>query len=171
MDPQLDALIARQRAAGFGGLTGSEAHAVIRVSAALLDEAIRAFASSARAIREIAVRPRAGNSIDVRLKLAQTFVPTLNLTLTIEQQPRLPAHAELILRITGAAGMLRFAGSAISSFGNLPPGMRLDGDRLSVDLRALLTHHGQAEILNYAEQLEVVTDEGTLILLVQLRVR
>ena len=171
MDPHLLALIARQRAAGFAGLTGSEAHAVIRVSADLLDEAVRLFASSARAIREIGMRPRAGNSIDVRLKLAQTFLPTLNLTLTIEQQPRLPAQPELILRIIGAGGMLRFAGPAIASFGSLPPGMRLDGDRLFVNLRELLTHHGQSELLNYAEQLEVVTEEGTLIVLAQLRVR
>jgi hypothetical protein len=171
VDPSLLNLIARQRADGFRGLTGSEAHAVIRVSADLLNEAVRLFAASARAVKEIAVQPRAGNSIDVRLKLAQTFVPTLNLTLTIEQQPRLPAHAELILRIIGVGGMLRFAAPAISSFGNLPRGMRLEGDRLFVDLRALLSQHGQSELLNYAEQLEVVTEEGVLIVLAQLRVR
>jgi hypothetical protein len=171
MDRRLTTLFERQRANGFAGLTGSEAHAVIRVSADLLDEAVGLFASSARAVREISVRPRAGNSIDVRLKLAQTFVPSLNLTLAIEQQPQLPATPELVLRITGAGGMLRFAAPAISSFGNLPPGMRLDGDRLFVDLRALLAHHGHRELLNYAEQLEVVTEEGTLIVLAQLRVR
>ena len=171
MDPRLQTLLARQQASSFHGLAGSEVHAVLRISADLLNEAAGMFAPSARAVREISVRPRAGGSIDVRLKLSQTFVPTINVTLAIEAQPRLPANPELVLRITGAGGMLRFAAPAISSFGNLPPGMRLDGDRLFVDLRALLANYGQRELLNYAEQLEVLTEEGTLVVLAQLRVR
>jgi hypothetical protein len=76
----------------------------------------------------------------------------------------------LVFHITGAGGMMRLAGPAISSFGVLPPGIRLEGDRLLVDLRAVLADRAQPNLLDYAEQLQVLTEEGSLVLLVQLRV-
>ena len=129
-------------------------------------------ASSAQAIRDLTVHPRAANRFDVHLKLARAgFLPTLNLTMEIERQPELPLHPDLVLRIGGAGGMMRLAGPAISSFGVLPPGLRLEGDRLFVDIRALLIAHGQAELLEFVEQLQVMTEEDGLVLLVQAAVR
>ena len=172
MDPRLHTLLARLQATGFAELAGSEARATIRIAAPLLNEAAATFAASAPAVRDVTVRPRAANHIDVHLKLAKpAFLPSLNLTLQIERQPHLPANPELVMRLSGAGGMMRLAGPAISSFGALPPGVRLEGDHLFVDLLTVLHHHGQAALLDYVEQLQVMSEEGTLVLLAQLRVR
>src|SRR5688572_10158280 len=136
MDPRLLQLFSRQQAAGFPGLAGSDARATIRVAAPLLNEAVGTALASVAAVRDVSVQPRASNRFDVRLTLAKpAFLPSLNLTLVIERQPQLPADPVLGLRITGAGGMMRLAAPAITSFGLLPPGVALESDRLSVDLR------------------------------------
>ena len=172
MDPRLTSLLQRVQSSRFADLAGSDARATIRIAAPLLNEAVAAFAASASAVRDVTIRPRAANHIDVNLKLARpAFLPSLNLTAHIERQPQLPDSPELILRLSGAGGMMRLAGPAISSFGVLPPGIRLDGDIVFVDLREVLRRQGQGELLDYVEQLQVMSEEGSLVLLVQLRVR
>jgi hypothetical protein len=172
MDPQLAALLARQQGSGFAGLAGSEVHATIRVSSALLNEAISANLASVTAVRDLAVQPRGGNRFDVRVKLAKpAFLPTMNVALVIERQPQLPSDPVLVMKLTGAAGMIGLAAPAITSFGVLPPGIRLDGDRILVDMRVLLQRYGQAALLDYAERVQVTTEEGRVVLLVHARVR
>lgn len=172
MDSRLLELFSRQRAAGFPGLAGSDARATIRLAAPLLNEAVTTSLASVPAVRDVSVQPRASNRFDVRLTLAKpAFLPSLKLTLVIERQPELPADPVLVLRITGAGGMMRLAAPAITSFGLLPPGVRMESDQVFVDLRTILQQHGQQQFLDYAEQLQVMTEEGTLIVLVQLRVK
>lgn len=172
MDPRIISLLSALQASRFADLSGSEARATIRIAPRLLNEAVAAFAASASAVRDVTVRPRAANHIDVNLKLARpAFLPSLNLTLQIEGQPQLPHNPELALRLGGAGGMMRLAGPAISSFGALPPGVRLDGDHVLINLETLLRQHGHGEFLEYVEQLQVLSEEGGLVVLVQLRVR
>jgi hypothetical protein len=172
MDPRLLTLLSRLQRSRFADLAGSEARATIRVSAGLLNEAAATFAARGAAVRDLVIRPRAANHIDVSLKLARpAFLPSLTITLAIERQPQFPANPELVLRLTGAGGMMRLLGPAVSSFGQLPPGVRLDGDHVFVDLSTVLLEHGQGELLDYVEQLQVMSEEGSLIVLAQLRVR
>jgi len=171
MDPRFLELFSRQQAAGFPGLAGSDARATIRVAAPLLNEAVTTALASVAAVRDVSVQPRASNRFDVRLTLAKpAFLPSLNLTLVVERQPQLPADPVLVLRVTGAGGMMRLAAPAITSFGLLPPGVRMEADLVLVDLRMLLQQHGHLRLLDFAEQLQVMTEEGTLVILVQLRV-
>ena len=173
MDARLSELIAHQQAIRFAGLSGSEARATIRIAGPVLKDAVTIFLASAAApaVADVTITPLAANHIGVRLKLAKpAFLPSLNLTLAIERQPQLPHSPELILRMTGAGGMMRLAGPAISSFGALPVGVRLEGDRMILDLRAILQTQGKAELLDFAEQLQVLSEEGTIVILVQLRV-
>ena len=171
MDRRLQALLERQQAAGFAGLSGTEARAAIRVSAKLLNEAIGAFAGAAPAIRELAVSPRAGNRFDIQVRLAKpAFLPSINLTAAIERQPQLPGDPTVVLQLSGVGGMMRFAGPAVGAFGTLPPGVRMDGDRVFIDLRAALAATRQAEWLEYVEKLDISTDEGALVLYVQARI-
>jgi len=165
IDPGLRALIDRQQAAGFPGLAGSEMHATIKISAQLLNEAVSGFlAAKSTPIRSLTVSPHAGNRIDVRVDVAKAFIPTLNLTLVVDRQPQLPADPVLVLRFTGAAAMLRLAGPMLSAF--LPPGIRLDGDRLLVDLRAVLQPYDPGRILDLAREIEVATLDGAMVLFV-----
>ena len=172
MDPRFIPLLGRLRATRFAELAGSDARATIRISDRLLNEAVSTFTASATAVRDISVHPRAGNHIDVQLKLARpSFLPPVNLTLHIERQPNLPNAPELVLRVLGAGGILRLAGPAIASSGALPPGVRLEGDRVLVDVRALAIARGAAELLEFVEQVQVETEDGALVLLVQAAVR
>lgn len=165
IDPGLRALIDRQQAAGFPGLAGSEMHATIKISAQLLNEAVSGFlAAKPTPIRSLTVSPHAGNRIDLRVDVAKAFIPTINLTLVVDRQPQFPADPILVLRFTSGAALLRLAGSMLSAF--LPPGTRLDGERLLVDLRVLLEPYDPGRILELAREVEVATLDGAVVLFV-----
>jgi hypothetical protein len=172
LDPRLHALLDRQQASGLRGLAGSEVHATIKISAPLLNEAVAAFAAATPAISELTIHPHNGNRFDVRLGLAKpAFLPGMTMALAIERQPQLPGDPVLVLRLSGGAAVLRLAAPAIASFNILPPGVRLEGDRVLVDLRMLLQQHGQAHLLDYAQEVEIVTIEGGLVVFMHLQVK
>jgi len=165
IDPGLRALIQRQQSAGFPGLAGSEMHATIKISAQLLNEAVSGFlAAKSTPIRSLTVSPHVGNRIDLRVDAAKAFIPTINLTLVVDRQPQLPADPVVVLRLTGGAAMLRLAAPMISAF--LPPGIRLDGERLLVDLRTVLQPYDPGGILDLAREIEVATLDGAVVLFI-----
>ena len=171
MDPKLATLLSRLHGTRFADLSGSEAYTVIRIGERLLNEASARFLASSTVVRTVTIHPRASNQIELQLKLAKpAFLPPFNVTLHIDQQPRLPDHPQLVLRMMGAAGLLRLAGPAIESSGALPPGVHIEADRVVVDVGRLLQMHGRSDVLEYAEQLHVSTEEGRLVVAVQLRV-
>jgi hypothetical protein len=47
---------------------------------------------------------------------------------------------------------------------SLPPGVRIDGGLVLVDLRALAAAHGQSSHLRYARTLHVAVDEGVFVI-------
>ena len=49
----------------------------------------------------------------------------------------------------------------IASF--LPPGLRLEGEHILVDLHALAAQRGFADALTYVRQLRVTTDTGVVV--------
>ena len=172
MDPRLAPFLARLQATHFADLEGSESYTVIRINERLVNEVVSVFLASSTIVRTITLHPKAANQIDVQLKLAKpAILPPFNLTLHIEEQPQLPDRPELVLRLSGAGGLLRLAGPAIGSSGALPPGIRLDGDRVAIDVRRLLHTYGRADLLRYTEQLQVLSEDGRLVVAVQLRVR
>jgi hypothetical protein len=59
-------------------------------------------------------------------------------------------------------GLFGLASGAIA--GMLPPGVRLDGERILVDLAALAAQKGHGELFGYLRRLEVHTEPGRLIL-------
>ena len=61
-------------------------------------------------------------------------------------------------------GAAAFARPALRFLETLPPGMRLEHDRLHVDLAVLLAHNGAADVLPHLAALELTTTEGRAIL-------
>lgn len=171
MDTRLAPLFARLQATRFADLSGSESYTVIRINERLVNEAIAAFVPPSSMVRTITVHPRAANQIDVQLKLAKpAILPPFHITLHVEEQPKLPDRPELVLRMSGAGGLLRLAGPAIESSGALPPGIRIESDRVFVDVRRLLEQYGRADLLQYADQVQVLSEDARLIVALQLRV-
>jgi hypothetical protein len=165
------ALFADQERQGFADLAGSEGHAAIRVSERLLNTIIGHRLQGSTSIRELHVSPRAGNRLGVRVVLAKSFLPPISLEVLIDKQPALPGDPVLGLTLSGMGGLLRFAGPVAGFLKALPPGVRMEGDRVLVDIRAALAPHGLTSVLHYVEEVLVATEEGRLLILFKASVR
>jgi hypothetical protein len=171
MDARISELLERLRRSRFEDLRGSQASARIPIAERLLNEVVTTSLPPGGAVREVRVRPRAGNRIDVQVKLARpAFLPALNLTATIERQPDLPQSPELVLRLSSLPGVMSFAGGAAAFFNVLPPGVRMDGDRVAIDIAELARRQGQADAFGFVRRLNVSTTDGAVVLDVDLGV-
>lgn len=167
MDPRADALLTRLRAGRFSDFRGARADITLPMADRLLNELIAAAIPPGAPVRDVELTSRDGNRIRVRFKVAAAaFLPPLNVTLLIEQQPRLPESPTLVLKLE-AGGLLSMAGSALRFLDALPPGLRVVGDRIHVDLASLLAARGLGELLDYAEAVEVTTVPGAVVVAVR----
>ena len=157
-------LFADQERQGFPDLAGSEGNAVIRVSERLLNSIISEQIRGSASIRELHVTPRAGNRLGVRVVVVKpSFLPPINLEVLIDKQPSLPGDPVLGLTLSGMGGLMRFAGPAAGFFKALPPGVRMDGDRVFVNLRDALAPHGLTSVLNYVKDVAVGSEDGRVV--------
>lgn len=164
MDRRLVQLLRRQQASGFADLEGTEIAITLPISDRLLNEAIAEALTLPAQIREVKVRTHAGERIGVRVKLGTpSFLPPINITVVIDRQPELPGSPVLVLRLE-MGGLLSLAGTALRFLEPLPPGIRVDHDRIYVDLATLAEARGLDAWLSYLEHLEIHTAERSLIL-------
>lgn len=146
-------------------MAGTRISATVPVAERLLNEIIAASLPQSGALREATVHPQSDNRLGVRVRLARPeFLPPLNATLIIDRQPELPHAPVLGFRVTGLPGLLALFGPVFSIARLLPPGIRLEGDRLLVDLAALLAARGQAQLLGYLDRLQVTSEAGRLVI-------
>jgi hypothetical protein len=171
MDQRLARVLKRQVSSGFEDLRGAEAAVTLPVSDRLLNEIITEALPASGRLRDVEVRAQPGNRFTVRAKLGgASFLPPFNLAVAIDRQPELPASPFLVLRLE-MGGLLSLAGPALRFFDALPPGIRIENDRLHIDLARLLDERGLAGFLEHLDQLHVDTAEGTTILSLRARVR
>ena len=164
MDARLQAVLAAELASRFAGLAGSDAQATLRVSDRLLNASIAAALQPGGPIRSAVVHSLEGNRLDAIVTLTRpAFVPPLHIHLAIERGFILPQEPVLVLRITGGAGGLLKIVAPMLRSAKLPPGLRLDGDQLFVDVRAVLAARGQAEMLDFVRDLQFTTEDSTLV--------
>ena len=164
-------LLSDLQASGFGDLGGSRVSARIPVSRALLNRVVaEAFAGSSTPVRAVDIRPRAGDQFDVVITVSWPFVPPLTAAFTIDQQPSFPASPLLVLRwsFLGAAGAI--ASRLITSFDRLPAGIRLDGDRLLLDIPVLAARSPAASVLAYVRSFELHTLEDRAVISLELEI-
>ena len=86
----------------------------------------------------------------------------------LEHLDELGDHAEapvLVLRWSmGALGRLaRLASPAVALFNLLPPGIRVDGDLIGIDVAEVLRSRGFGELVPYLARLRVSTESGRVI--------
>lgn len=165
-------LLADQQRHSFTDLAGSDGHAAIRVSERLLNTILADEIQGSGTIREIQVSPEAGNQLRVRLVVVKpSFLPPITFNVIIDKQPSLPDDPILGLTLSGVGGLLRFAGPAAGFFKVLPPGVRMEGERVFVDLRAALAPRGLSEVFNYLRDVAIGTEEGRLVVAFAVGVR
>ena len=167
MDERFVGLLQRQQASGFEDLRGAEASLTLPVSERLLNEAIAESLPQSGAVRELHVRPQAGDRFAVRARIgSSSWLPAINLGVAIDRQPDLPSSPVLVLRLE-ASGLSVFAGAALRFLNALPPGVRVEADRIFVDLAKLLDARGLAPYFAYVNELRVNTVDGSVVLFIR----
>jgi hypothetical protein len=159
-DPRLRRIFEQLRASGFADLKGARVSVSMPLPERLLNEVVTAAVPSSAPVRDVTVHPQAANRLTVRARLKRAdFLPPFTVKLAIERQPELP-DSPLVLRVLTLPGLLSFAGSALSSM--FPPGVRLENDRLLVDVKGLLERQGYGDVVTYLETLRIASEEGRL---------
>jgi hypothetical protein len=125
------------RESGFRDLAGARISATVPVSERLIDELAAESLKQGGPIREVRVHPLPGNAFSVRLVPRAALLPSITVRVEIERQPELPSSPVLVLRIATMGGLIGLAASALPLAHRLPSGVRLDGDRILVDLHAM----------------------------------
>lgn len=170
MDRRVIALLERQLAAGFPDVAGAEASVTLPISDRLLNEIITEGLPPGGPVRELQVRARADNRCAVRVKVgSSSLLPAVSLTVVIERQPDLPSSPVLVLRLE-MGGLMAFAGPALRFLDKLPPGIRVDGELVYVNLATLLAQRGFDAVLELLEQLRITTVEGATVVSLRARV-
>jgi hypothetical protein len=153
----------------FRDLAGARLAATVPVSRTLVNRFVAELLRGTTApVREVDVQPHGGDRFDVVVTMTWPFVPPLRIAFVIERQPAFPASPQLVLRwsLLGAVGAL-----ASRFVERLPRGMRLDGDRLTLDLAELAASRGHGHLLPLVSGFELHTAEGRVLFDVALDVR
>lgn len=146
----------------FRDLAGTRNAAVIPVSESLANQLIAAFLPPNAAVRDLSIHPEARDHFSVRIGFKAAILPAITLKLVVERQPQLPASPVLTLRMVTLGGLFGLASGAVA--GMLPPGIRLDGERILVDLREMAARGNAGGLFDYLTDLQIHTDEGRLVL-------
>ena len=167
--PDLTGIIDALRASRFRDLSGARVSATIPVAEPLVNALIASMLPAHAPVRSVTVLAEPGDRLAVRIVAKAALIPAITLKLSIEGQPALPASPVLALRMVTLGGLFGLASGAIA--GMLPPGVTLRGERILVDLAAMAQQQGHGDLFDHLERLEVHTDAGRLLLLVDAAVR
>jgi len=153
-------------------LSGATVDADIPLTPALINRKIADYLTRANGkISAAVVEPRGGDELVVHIRLKSPLVPPIPLHLAIAGQPEWPASPVLVLRwsFTGGMGLLARAASPIlAMFNTLPPGIRVDGDLIGIDLAELLRSRRAGWLVPLMRRLRVHTSEAGVTLKVSL---
>jgi hypothetical protein len=99
-------------------------------------------------------------------------IPPIRIVASIEQQPVFPSPGVLGIRwsMPALGPLALFAGPALAFLKKTPPGMRVDGDWLTVDVAGLLRERGFGDLLRYVTGARLRTRAGAFVLQFELRV-
>jgi hypothetical protein len=135
----------------------------------LIAERLAVTASRVSAARVHALE---GDTFEAQVKVAGiALLPMLEIVARVERQPQ-PNDPILVFRwSTRSLGRLSMLGARVlSHFKVLPPGIRLDAERVTVHIPEILAAHGLTELLDYVTDLELHTRAGAFLLRIGLRV-
>ena len=109
----------------------------------------------------------------VRVRLRKpAFAPAVIVRLRIEEQPALPRSAVLVLRwsLPGFGILAPLIAPVLSFLKTGPPWIRVEGERLHVDIARALEERGLAELLDHVAALRVTTRPGAIVVSLSLHV-
>ena len=170
MDERLTQLFDRLIAGGLSDVAGAEASVSLPISRGVLNEVLAATLPSSGMVRDLDVTPLDGDRFLVRGHIGSSpLLPAFQLTVAIDRQAEFPSSPVLVLRLE-SMGLRMLAGLVLRKV-SMPAWIRIEFDRIHVDLHALADQHGVGDYLRYIHTLKVKTVSGTLLLSLRARVR
>lgn len=148
----------------FADLAGSRAASDLVIPQRLINRVLAdALAGSEGRLRGVTVTIHPEYRFHLDLQLSRSFVPSIAVEAVLDRQPSLPDRPELVFRWRMALpGLAALAGSAATFLGKLPPGVRMEGDRVFVDIRPIVERAGVADLLPLLSELTLSTREQIL---------
>jgi hypothetical protein len=165
--PALQRILQHLLATGFSDIAGARVFAMVPIAESLLNQVIKETMPRDLPVRNVSVRPEEGNILSVRLTPRAMLIPAITLKLFIERQPEIPTSPVLVMRLATMPGILGLAGAALPLERMLPPGVRMQGEVIMVDLHAMARQHGFDQFFQHLRQLRVTTDNGRVLLTVE----
>ena len=154
-------------------LAGGHVAGEIPLTADLINRVIAGRLSASRApISSVTIEPGEDGAFSARVRLSVPLVPPFTIQAALAEQPRFPDSPVLVLRwsVAGLGPFGTLAGAAVALLGKLPPGIRVDGDRVSIDLADVLRAQGGEDVLPLLRELRVSTGEGRVVVRFDARV-
>jgi hypothetical protein len=154
-------------------ITGSTVAGEIPIAGSLVNRFIaEALANRQTPVAGVELEPREEGRLLAHVSLhGPRFIPAVVVAIQIEQQPQLPDSPVLVLR--WSLPKLGFLGNLatpfLSQLKTLPPGVRLEGERLLVDVAELLRSRGLGEALRYLHRLEIGSRTGQILVRFELK--
>ena len=146
-------------------LAGSTLAGEIPLTEALVNRMIAERLAQHPQIAAVRVQAQQNDSVAIQVVPRARLMPRMNITARIERQPEFPQHPTLLLRwsMPAAGPLARFAAPLIGYFTAMPRGIRMEGDRIAVDLRELLHSRGLDDAIALVRKLEGHTQPGGLL--------
>jgi hypothetical protein len=148
-------------------LGGAHLSGQIPLTDAVINRAAAAkLAAMSGPVADAHVHAADGDVLQVALTVRGVpLISTVPVRLQIDQQPELPSSPVLGLHwsLAGLGALARLASPFIERLAKLPPGVRMDGDRLLIDLADLLRAQGLGDLLRLVTRLEVHTRDGQVL--------
>jgi hypothetical protein len=171
LDAFASELLAHLQSSAFRDIAGSRVSARIPISRALLNQLVaQALRGRTTPVRQVDIRPRDGDQLDAVVTVSWPFVPPLKVAIAVDRQPQFPGPAVLVLRWSALGGLGAIASRLITAFGRLPAGVRLDGNRIELDIPVLAAQSPAAALLRFVRGLELHTVADRAVVAVDLEV-
>jgi hypothetical protein len=148
----------------FANLAGSRAAVDLAIPQRLINHVLAdAFVESEGRLRGVTVTIHPDYRFHLDLQLSRSFVPSIAVEVVLDRQPSLPDTPELVFRWrTALPGLASLAGSAATFLGKLPPGVRMEGDRVFVDIRPFFERADAADLFPFVSEFTLSTREQIL---------
>ena len=149
----------------IGTFAGAHAVGEVPLSDEFINRQIAERLTNHPQISSVRVAAQDGDVVAVQVVPRARLIPPLRILARIEQQPAFPQNPTLLLRwsMPAAGPLAMLAAPVLSYFKAMPRGIRIDGDRVAVDVRELLRGRGLDDLSGFIRRLEVHTRPGGFI--------
>ena len=171
MDAFASQLLAHLQSSAFRDVAGSRVSARIPVSRSLLNGVVAHVLEGATTpVRQVDVQPRDGDQLDAIVTVSWPFVPPLKVQVAVDRQPQFPASPVLALRWSLLGGLGTIASRLIAALDRLPAGVRLDCNRLELDIPVLVARSPAEPLVPWVRTLELHTIADRVVIVVDLEI-